>query len=203
MTAQIESGLFEREGQALTNFAQTLPKPQSDLAKQTLKDPYIFDFLNLSEKISERELENALLENISRFLLELGTGFAFVGRQYNLSVEDDDFYIDLLFYHIHLHCYVVIDLKMEKFKPEYAGKMNFYLAVVDAQLRKRDDAPSIGLILCKERKRLVVEYALSETNRPVGVAKWSLTRQLPDNLKGELPDVKDIEEAIKVKLENL
>lgn len=197
LSAQIESEAFGRTGQALTNFPTTLPPTQSELAQQAIKDPYIFDFLTLSEKAVERDLENALMGNITRFLLELGAGFAFIGRQKNLVVDGEDFYIDLLFYHVHLRCYIVIDLKMEKFKPEFAGKMNFYLAAVDAQMRTSEDAPSIGLILCKEKKRLIVEYALSETNRPIGVAQWHLSRQLPERLKRELPSPDELEKALE------
>jgi predicted nuclease of restriction endonuclease-like (RecB) superfamily len=203
LSAQIESDFHKRLGSAITNFARTLPPPQSDLAQQTLKDPYIFDFLTLSEKAAERDLENALLEKITEFLLELGVGFAFLGRNFSIEVGGDDFYIDLLFYHIHLHCYVVIDLKMEKFKPEFAGKMNFYLAAVDTQLRREKDAPSIGLILCKEKNRMVVEYALRETNRPVGVASWKLTGKLPESLEGELPSPQEIEKHILTTLQTM
>jgi len=203
LAAQIESHLHERQGKVLSNFKQTLPEPQSDLAKETFKDPYIFDFISFSEKVTERGMENALLENITHFLLELGSGFAFIGRQYHLEVDGDDFYIDLLFYHIQLRCYVVIDLKLIKFKPEFAGKMNFYLAAVDAQLRSNEDAPSIGLILCKEKNKVVVEYAISGTKRPVGVAKWQLTRRLPTKLKHELPEPEKIEKAIEQKLKTL
>jgi predicted nuclease of restriction endonuclease-like (RecB) superfamily len=203
LTAQVESQLHERQGKVLSNFKHTLPEPQSDLARQTFKDPYIFDFISFSEKITERGLENALLENIMHFLLELGSGFAFIGRQHHLEVDGDDFYIDLLFYHIQLRCYIVIDLKLEKFKPEFAGKMNFYLATVDAQLRNNTDEPSIGLILCKEKNKVVVEYALSGTKRPVGVAKWQLTRKLPIKLKHGLPEPEKIEKAIEQKLNAL
>ncbi|MDO9537971.1 MAG: PDDEXK nuclease domain-containing protein [Thermoplasmata archaeon] len=201
LTAQIESNLYGREGQAITNFEKTLPSPQSDLARQTLKDPYIFDFLTLPERAVERDLENALIDNITQFLLELGVGFAFLGRQRQIEVEGEDFYIDLLFYHIPLRSYVVIDLKMEKFKPEHAGKMNFYLAAIDAQLRGKGDAPSIGIILCKEKKRMIVEYALSATNRPVGVAEWTLTHKLPEHLRSELPNPREIEDAMRRKIE--
>ena len=201
LSAQIETALHIRQGAVMSNFQKTLPAPQSDLARQTLKDPYIFDFLSLSKDAVERDLENALVKNITNFLLELGSGFAFLGKQKHLEVEEEDFYLDLLFYHIHLRCYVVIDLKMEKFKPEHTGKMNFYLATVDRQLRGPDDAPSIGLILCKEKKKLIVEYVLSETNRPIGVAQWQLTRELPARLQEELPGPQEIEDAIKLRLE--
>jgi predicted nuclease of restriction endonuclease-like (RecB) superfamily len=190
---QIESGLHERQGKAVTNFDRTLPPLQSDLARQALKDPYVFDFLSLAEDAAERELEQGLLTHIRTFLLELGTGFAFVGQQHHLEVGGDDFYIDLLFYHLRLRCYVAIDLKVEPFKPEFAGKMNFYLSAVDDLFRHPDDKPSIGLILCKDRNRIVVEYALRDTRRPVGVAAYRLTTSLPKDLKGSLPSIEELE----------
>ena len=194
---QIESGLHDRQGKAVTNFKSTLPPPQSDLAAQMLKDPFHFDFLTLDTQVRERELEQGLIANLQRFLLELGKGFAFVGRQYHLTVDGDDYYIDLLFYHLNLRCYVVIDLKAVAFKPEFAGKMNFYLSAVDDQLRHPDDKPSIGLILCKERKHLTVEYALRNTAGPIGVSEYRLTKALPANLKGSLPAIKDIEAGVR------
>lgn len=194
---QIESGLRERQGKALTNFQAALPPPQSDLAEQVLKDPYNFDFLNLGAKVRERDLEQALIERLQNFLLELGKGFAFVGRQYHLTVDGDDYYIDLLFYHLHLRCYVVIDLKVVPFEPEFAGKMNFYLSAVEDQLRQPEDRPSIGLILCKERKRLTVEYALRNTAAPIGVSQYRLTKALPADLKKILPSAKDIEAEVR------
>ena len=190
---QIESGLHERQGKAVTNFDRTLPPPQSDLARQALKDPYVFDFLTLTNDAAERELEQGLLAHIRRFLLELGTGFAFVGQQYYLEVGGEDFYIDLLFYHLRLRCYVAIDLKVEPFKPEFAGKMNFYLSAVDDLLRHPDDKPSIGLILCKDRNKVVVEYALRDTRKPMGVAAYRLTTSLPKDLKGSLPTIEELE----------
>ncbi len=195
LTVQIESDLFRRQGKAVTNFAVTLPPPQSDLAAQTLKDPYVFDFLTLGPQAQERELEHGLLAHIQRFLLELGVGFAFVGRQVPLAVGDDDFYIDLLFYHLRLRCFVVIDLKMDVFKPEFAGKMNFYLSAVDDRLRQADDRPSIGLILCKSQDRVVAEYALRDLAKPIGVAEWQtrLVQTLPEELKGSLPTIEEIE----------
>jgi predicted nuclease of restriction endonuclease-like (RecB) superfamily len=162
LTVQIESDLHKRQGSAVSNFAATLPAPQSDLAQQALKDPYLFDFLTLREEDVERDLENGLVDQIQKFLLELGAGFAFVGRRVNLVVGDDDFYLDLLFYHLKLRCFVVIDLKMKAFTPEDAGKMNFYLSAVDSLMRHPDDAPTIGLILCKTHNRLIAEYALRE-----------------------------------------
>lgn len=171
----IKSEASSRQGQAISNFDRLLPSPQSDLVQQTLKDPYIFDFLTLQEPFHERELEINLLHQLERFLLELGQGFAFVGRQYPLAVGDRDFAIDLLFYHLKLRCYIVIDLKRGEFKPEYAGKMNFYLGVVDDKLRHESDAPSIGLILCQDRNHIVAEYALRGVDRPIGVSEYELT----------------------------
>jgi predicted nuclease of restriction endonuclease-like (RecB) superfamily len=190
---QIESGLFQREGQSITNFSETLPAPQSDLAQQLLKDPYTFDFLSLTEDYNEREFETALTEHITKFLLELGAGFAFVGRQKALQVGDRDFFIDLLFYHTKLHCYVVVELKMDEFEPEYAGKLNFYLKAVDEQLRGERDDATIGILLCKSRDRVVVEYALSDIHKPIGVSKYELTRSLPDDLKPSLPSIEELE----------
>jgi len=193
---QIEGGLYERQGKAVTNFAETLPSPQSDLAQQALKDPYIFDFLSLSDEAAERELERGLLEHIRKFLLELGVGFAFVGSQCRIQVEGEDFYIDLLFYHLRLRCFVVIDLKMEPFKPEFAGKMNFYLSAVDVQFRHPGDNPSIGIILCKTRKQLIAEYALRNMKAPIGVSEYRLTRAIPADLKSSLPTIKELEKEL-------
>ena len=195
LTHHIETQLHEREGKAVTNFQRTLPPPQSDLAEQTLKDPYNFDFLTLHSDAHERDLEQGLLDHIQKFLLELGVGFAFVGRQYHMEISGQDYYLDLLFYHLRLRCYVVIDLKMKAFEPEFAGKMNFYLSAVDDQLRHADDRPSIGLLLCKERDHLTVEYALRDLKKPIGVAQWQtkLVESLPKNLKGSLPTVAEIE----------
>ena len=190
---QIESGLYLREGKAVTNFAETLPAPQSDLAQQLIKDPYNFDFLTLTEDYNERELEKALTDHITKFLLELGAGFAFVGRQQGLQVGERDFFLDLLFYHTKLHCYVVIELKTGEFEPEYAGKLNFYLKAVDEQLRGKKDEPTIGILLCKSRDRVVVEYALSDIRKPMGVSEYQLTRALPDNLKASLPSIEELE----------
>jgi predicted nuclease of restriction endonuclease-like (RecB) superfamily len=196
MVHQIESGLYHRQGKAITTFERTLPAPQSDLAQQLIKDPYTFDFLTLSEKASERELERGLLTHLREFLLELGVGFSFVGSQYHLDVGDQDFYIDLLFYHLRLRCFVVIDLKVGEFKPEYVGKMSFYLSAVDDQLKHADDHPSVGIILCKSRKKIIVEYALRDTTRPMGVATYRLTEAMPDNLRDNLPTVEALEEEL-------
>jgi predicted nuclease of restriction endonuclease-like (RecB) superfamily len=190
---QIESSLYKRQGQALTNFTRSLPSPQSELAQQILKDPYNFDFLTIGEDAHERDLERGLLEHIRRFLLELGVGFAFVGSQYHLEVGGDDFYLDLLFYHLRLRCFVVIDLKISEFQPEFAGKMNFYLSAVDDTLRHPDDQPSIGIILCKTKNRVIVEYALRGTQKPIGVSTYQLTESLPKQLKGSLPTVEELE----------
>ncbi|MCP3939890.1 MAG: DUF1016 domain-containing protein [Desulfobacteraceae bacterium] len=193
LTHQIESGLYHREGKAITNFTDTLPSPQSDLAQQLIKDPYTFDFLMLTGDYNERELEKALIDHITKFLLELGTGFAFVGRQKGLQVGERDFFLDLLFYHTKLHCYVVIELKTGEFEPEYAGKLNFYLKAVDEQLRGGRDESTIGILLCKSRDRVVVEYALSDIGKPMGVSEYQLTRALPDNLKPSLPSIEELE----------
>jgi predicted nuclease of restriction endonuclease-like (RecB) superfamily len=189
---QIESRLFERQGKSITNFQRLLPAPQSDLAHQLLKDPYNFEFLTLQKDAEERELEKGLVAHIRKFLLELGAGFAFVGNQYHLEVGGEDFYIDLLFYHLKLRCYVVIELKTGKFLPEYAGKLNFYLAVVDDLVRHKDDAPTIGLILCKDKNHVVAEYALRGTTAPMGVSAY----QIMEAIKGSLPTVEEIEQEL-------
>lgn len=194
---QIETDLYNRQGKAISNFTQTLPALQSDLAKQTLKDPYNFEFLGISEDALEHEVEKASIEHITNFLLELGTGFAFVGRQYHLELAGQDFYIDLLFYHTQLRCYIVIELKTGAFKPEYAGKMNFYLNVLDDKLKHSDDSPSIGLILCKDKNEIVAEYSLKGHSQPIGVSEYQLTQALPDDLKGILPTVEELEEEFE------
>ena len=197
MVHQIEWGLHERQGKAITNFSKSLPTPQSDIAQQILKDPYILDFLNLKKDALERELEDALVKHITRFLLELGKGFAFVGRQYYLEVGGDEFFIDLLFYHLELRCYIAIDLKMGKFKPEYAGKMNFYLAVIDDTVKKAYDEPSIGIILCKSKNKVTAEYALRNINSPIGISEYELTKAIPKNLQSQLPTIEDLERELK------
>jgi predicted nuclease of restriction endonuclease-like (RecB) superfamily len=195
----IDTQLHKREGKAVTNFRRTLPPLQSDLAEQTLKDPYNFDFLTIRSDAHERDLEQGLLNHIQKFLIELGVGFAFVGRQYHLEISGQDYYLDLLFYHLRLRCYVVIDLKMKGFEPEFAGKMNFYLSAVDDRLRHADDKPSIGLLLCKERDQVTIEYALRDFKKPIGVAQWQtkLVESLPKNLKGSLPTVAEIEAELE------
>jgi len=189
----IKSGVHKRQGKAVTNFKLTLPDPQSDLARQSLKDPYIFDFLTLTEPFNERELETELIKHLEKFLLELGSGFSFVGRQYHLSISNKDFYIDLLFYHLKLRCFVVIELKKGDFKPEYAGKMNFYCSAVDDHLKHPTDQPTIGLILCQTKDRILAEYALRDVHKPIGVSEYELTRALPENLKSSLPSIEEIE----------
>jgi len=182
-----------RAGQAASNFSLRLPAPDSDLVQQTLKDPYLFDFLTLDEPFHERELETGLVAHLEKFLLELGQGFAFVGRQYPMTVDGADFYLDLLFYHLKLRRYVVIELKRGAFKPEYAGKVNFYCNVVDDHLRHGDDQPTIGLILCQERSRVLAEYTLRTIDKPIGVSSYELTRALPKDLQSSLPSIEQIE----------
>ncbi|MCW8450619.1 PDDEXK nuclease domain-containing protein [Legionella quinlivanii] len=193
LTHQIESNLWQREGKALSNFTKALPSPQSDLAHQTLKDPYVFDFLRLTKGYDERDLEQGLIEHITQFLLELGAGFAYIGRQVPLQVGEREFFIDLLFYHTRLHCYLVVELKNVDFEPEHVGKLNFYIKAVDAQLRRQGDEPTIGLLLCKSHDKLVVEYALSDVNKPIGVSEYQITQSLPEELKSSLPTVEEIE----------
>ena len=176
---QIENQLYERQGKSITNFKKTLPDTNSDLIQQTFKDPYIFDFLNIQEDKKEKNLEDQLVKNITKFLLELGTGFCFVGRQYHITVSTEDFYIDLLFYNIDLHCDVVIELKTTKFEPEFAGKLNFYVTAVDRQLKKEGDNPTIGLLLCKNKDNVVVEYSLSDIHKPIGVSEYKFKKIMP------------------------
>ena len=190
---QIESGLYKREGNAVTNFALTLPKPQSDLATQTLKDPYVFDFLTMTKNYDERDLENALVAHVRQFLLELGAGFAYMGKQIALQVGEREFFIDLLFYHTKLHCYIVVELKVVDFEPEHAGKLNFYLKAIDSQLRTERDRPTIGILICKKKDKIVAEYALSDINKPIGVSEYRLTESIPDTFKGSLPTIEQIE----------
>jgi predicted nuclease of restriction endonuclease-like (RecB) superfamily len=190
---QIESGLYKREGKAVNNFALTLPKPQSNLATQTLKDPYIFDFLTMTKDYDERDLENALVAHVRQFLMELGAGFAYMGKQIALQVGEREFFIDLLFYHTKLHCYVVVELKAVDFEPEHAGKLNFYLKAIDSQLRTDRDQPTIGILICKKKDKIVAEYALSDINKPIGVSEYRLTESIPDTFKGSLPTIEQIE----------
>ncbi|MGH6816990.1 MAG: PDDEXK nuclease domain-containing protein, partial [Hyphomicrobiaceae bacterium] len=192
LALQIESGLYEHKGKALTNFSRTLPEPDSDLAQQVTKDRYTFDFLDVSTKRHEREIERGLVDNICAFILELGKGFAFLGNQYHMEIAEKDYYLDLLFYHVRLRCYVVFELKTTEFKPEYAGKMNFYLSAVDDLLRHPDDKRSIGIVLCKINSSFAVEYALRDMTKPIGVAEYCVTRQLPDRFQKDLPTAEEL-----------
>jgi len=194
---QIESKLYNRKSKSITNFKDKLPKVNSDLANQLLKDPYNFDFLMLRQKHNEKELEDALIDNMTQFLLELGQGFSFVGRQYQLEVGGDMFKIDLLFYNINLHCYVVIELKTGKFKPEFAGKLNFYVSVVDGEIKGKLDNPTIGILICKGKNDTVVEYALKDMSKPLGISAYQLTQILPDEFKSSLPSIEDIEKELE------
>ena len=192
----IERRLLDREGQAVSNFSLRLPPPNSDLAQEALKDPYLFDFLGIGDEAGERAIEDALVQHITRFLLELGAGFAYVGRQVPLEVGGEDFFIDLLFYHLKLRCYVVIELKATAFKPEHTGQLSFYLSAVDAELKGEHDAPTIGMVLCKSKNKLVAEYALRNINQPIGVAEYQLTESLPTHLQSSLPSIEAIEQAL-------
>jgi len=196
LNIHIETRLLEREGQAVTNFEAQLPAPQTDLARNTLKDPYLFDFLGVGKEADEREIESAIVQHITRFLLELGAGFAFVGRQVQMEVGGDDFFIDLLFYHLKLRCYVVVELKAGAFKPEHTGQLSFYLSAVDAQMKAEQDNPTIGLLLCKTKNRVVAEYALRDSNKPIGVAEYQLVAALPKELQTSLPSIEQIEREL-------
>lgn len=193
---QIESGLYRRQGKAVTNFSCTLPAPQSELAQEILKDPYNFDFLGTHDAMLEQGLHKKLLEHLRDFMLELGVGFAFVGSQYHLEVGGEDFYIYLLFYHLKLRCFVVVELKTTEFKPEYAGKLSFYLSATDDLLRHPQDNPTVGILLCKKKNRVVAEYSLRDVNKPLGVSEYRLAQALPDELRGALPSVEDLEAEI-------
>ncbi len=199
LALRVMSELHKRQGKSDNNFVLTLPNPQSDLAKQLFKDPYVFDFFTLTEHFNERELETELVKHLEKFLLELGAGFAFVGRQYLLEVSSKEYYIDLLFYHLKLRCFIVIDLKKGAFKPEYAGKVNFYCAAVDDLIKHPSDQPSIGLILCQHKDRIVAEYALKNINTPIGVSAYELTRALPNEFKSSLPSIEDLETELNNK----
>ncbi len=193
---QIESDLWRRQGAALTNFSTALPPAESALATQVLKDPYLFDFLSLTDEHDERALERNLVAHITQFLIELGAGFAYVGRQVLVQVGDSDFYVDLLFYHVHLHCYVVVELKTVDFEPEFAGKLNFYLTAVDETMRSNSDGPTIGLLLCKNKRGLVAEYALRDINKPMGVSTYTLSQMLPESLRDKLPSIEALEQEL-------
>ena len=196
LTMHVESRALEREGRAVTNFGARLPAPGSDLAHQALKDPYVFDFLAIGREASERDIESALVQHISRFLLELGAGFAYVGRQVHLEVGGEDFFLDLLFYHLKLRCYVVVELKAGAFKPEHAGQLGFYLTAVDAQMKSEQDGPTIGLLLCKSKNKVVAEYALRDSTKPIGVAEYELIESLPAELRTSLPSIEQIEREL-------
>lgn len=200
---QIETNLYQRQGNAITNFTETLPSPQSDLAIETLKNPYIFDFLSLSEELKERELEKALVQHLKKFMLELGRGFAYVGNQKNLNVQGDDFFLDLLFYNYHLNCFVVFELKVGDFKPEYAGKLNFYVNTVNEQIKRIEHKPTIGVLLCKTPNKTVVQYSLTGIESPIGVADYELGQSLPKQLKGEIPTIEEFEAEIEKEYEEL
>lgn len=193
---QIDSRLYERQGKAVNNFQLKLPEPQSDLAEQTLKDPYNFDFLTLREKYDEKELEDALVDQITQFLLELGTGFSYLGRQVHIKVGETDFYMDLLFYHVRLHCYVVVELKTEKFKPEFAGKLNFYVTAVNRDMKTEQDNQTIGILICKDKDDVVAEYALDDMSQPIGIAQYELTKVLREEFKSSLPTIEEIENEL-------
>ena len=197
----IESDLYNRQGKAITNFKATLPEPGSDLAQQTLKDPYIFDFLTIDKKAKERDIEQGLVSHIHKFLIELGQGFSFVGQQYHLEVGGQDYYLDLLFYHLKLRCFIVVELKNTEFIPEYAGKLNFYLSAVDDLLRVPGDQPTIGLLLCKSKNNYIAEYALRDIKKPIGISSYTtqLVESLPKEFKGKLPSIEEIEAELKGK----
>lgn len=196
---QIATKLYNRQekNRKIQNFDLHLPDQQSELAIQTMKDPYIFDFIEFDENMQELDIENELVKKITNLLLEMGTGFAYVGHQYSLYLEGEEFVLDMLFYNIKLHCYVVIDLKTGKFTPEHAGKMNFYLSIVDAQLKSEKDSPSIGLILCRNRNKLVAEYALRDMNKPIGVSEYRFTQELPDEYRKAFPDINELSNRIQ------
>lgn len=194
---QIKNSLIDRQGRSINNFESTLPKPLSDLANQTLKDPYIFDFLTLDQDFREKDVEKQLTHHITKFLLELGKGFSFLGNQYHLEVANQDYYLDLLFYHIKLKCYVVIELKNTKFKPEYTGKLNFYLSAVDSLIKEESENPTIGILLCKDKNNIEAEFALRDINKPIGISEIQFVEKLPDNLKSSLPTIEEIENELK------
>jgi len=197
LALQIKSDLYARQGKAITNFTSTLPEPNSGLAQQAMKDPYVFDFLQLTENYKERDIENQLMQHITRFLLELGKGFAFVGRQYNVQLNEKEYFIDLLFYHIPMQCYVVVELKNKDFEPEFAGKLNFYLTLIDKTMKRPNENPTIGILLCRGKDNLEVEYALQDIHKPMGVSEFTLNKVLPDNLKSSLPSIEELEEQLK------
>ncbi len=200
LDAQIASRLYDRKGKAITNFQQTLPEQKSKMANALLKDPYNFDFLGLEEDALEREIEHQMMAKITDFLLELGKGFAFVGRQYKLEISETDYFLDLLFYHLDLRCYVVIELKAGKFKPEHTGKLNFYLSAVDSQVKKAEDNPTIGILLCKSKDKIEAEYALRDIQKPMGISEYRLSEAIPENIKGRLPSIEELEGELAKKM---
>ncbi|WP_322645599.1 PDDEXK nuclease domain-containing protein [Chryseobacterium sp. YIM B08800] len=193
----ISGKLIESQGKTVNNFSKTLPDYESDLIRETLKDPYIFDFINITENYKERELENALTENISKFLIELGSGFAFVGKQVEISVGNQSYFIDLLFYHIKLKRYVVIELKTGHFEPEFAGKLNFYVTAVDKLMRDENDNATVGMIICKDKNEIVAEYSLTDLHKPLGISSYELKKILPDHFKSHLPSIEEVENELK------
>ncbi len=197
LVEQMKKELYLRSGKAITNFESKLPKPQSDLAKEITKDPYNFDFLSLRDTYDEKELEDALIQNMTKFLLELGSGFAFVGQQYKIIVDKNDFKIDLLFYHVKLHCYVVVELKTTDFKPEYTGKLNFYITAIDEQVKSEFDNPTIGILICKSKSDMIVEYALRNVTTPIGISQYELTEILPKEYQSSLPSIEQIEAELE------
>ena len=199
----LDTGLYEANGQAITNFSSTLPVPQGELARETLKDPYVFDFLTMRESYNERELENALTDNITRFLLELGTGFAYVGKQVRIQVGEEEFFLDLLFYHLKLRCFVVVELKTVKFEPSQLGQLGFYVTAVNEQLRHPSDNETIGLLICKTKDKVVAEYALKNAAQPLGISEYQLSRLLPDEIKSSLPTLEEIEAELEEKQDNI
>ena len=199
LEVQISNNLYARSAYALHNFATTLPEYQSLLLSQTLKDPYVFDFLSLNGDVLEKTIEDELISHITSFLLELGKGFAFLGQQYKIEISDTDYYLDMLFYHVDLRCYVVVELIAGKFKPEYAGKLNFYLSAVDAQLKKHDDKPSIGILLCRSKDKIEVEYSLRDIDKPIGISEYLITDSIPENLKAKLPSIEQLENELEIK----
>lgn len=200
---QIESKLFERQGKSINNFEITLPKPESELANELLKNPYSFEFLNLTKESKENDLQNALLDNITKFLLELGYGFAFVGKQKLLTIGGSDFYVDLVFYHTKLHCYFIVELKIDEFKPEYSGKLNFYLNAFNGEIKSSKDSPTIGLLLCRKANKLIAEYSLKKINNPIGISEYILNDELPEELLKELPSIEEIERELEVNINSL
>ena len=200
LDSQIDGQLFERKAHSTHNFRVTLPEQQSKIAAENLKDPYNFDFLGLLNDAQEREIEKELVHNITEFLLELGKGFAFVGRQFKIEISDTDYFIDLLFYHLELRCYVVIELKAGKFKPEFAGKLNFYLSAVDSQIKKQMDNPSIGILLCKKKDKIEAEYSLRDIKKPIGISEYILTQSIPENIKTQLPSIEELENDLNIKI---